>query len=349
VGQEETFELIMNTLTSNESVEIVAPPGYGKTSVVAELAHKITEKGKRVAYVNPRGVTCVEDLGGKIMEALGTVPVEYTIKETLGCIRGLGSKSVMLIIENIDNLLHLQDKVSKEKYVHECGDYCAKMRGKYKKDEFLRFLTDLRQCPTIHLVLTSRETVAFSVRFPSVLIELQPLPEKDSATLFTKRDKSLDNELVRELVRVCGGIPLVICTVLAILQRENPENLARRLSESSPRVLIEELCPDFITYDDRIDKCLEVCFNRLSQENQDVLAKISTFPHRFTENQFLAVFKSQPGLDLRTCMHGMKHSSLVRFDRRSCHYSVDSFIRNFISLMPQHKDAKSVSFVTTVT
>ena len=342
MGREETFELIMNTLTSNKSVEIVAPPGYGKTSVVVELAHKITEKGKRVAYVNPRGVTCVEDLGGKIMEALGAVPVEYTIKETLGCIRGLGSKSVMLIIENIDNLLHLQDKVGKEKYVQECGDYCAKMRGKYKKDEFLRFLTDLRQCPTIHLVLTSRETVAFSLRFPSVLIELQPLSEKDSATLFTKRDKSLDNELVRELVRVCGGIPLVICAVLAILQRENPENLARRLSESSPRVLIEELCPDFITYDDRIDKCLEVCFNHLSQENQNVLAKISTFPHRFTENQFLAVFKSQPGLDLRTCMHGMKHSSLVRFDRRSCHYFVDSFIRNFISLMPQHKEAKSV-------
>ena len=342
MGREETFELIMNTLTSNKSVEIVAPPGYGKTSVVVELAHKIIEKGKRVAYVNPRGVTCVEDLGGRIMEALGAVPVEYTIKETMGCLRALESKSVMLIIENIDNLLHLQDKVSQEKYVQECGDYCAKMRGKYKKDEFLRFLTDLRQCPTIHLVLTSRETVAFSVRFPSVVIELQPLSEKDSATLFTKRDKSLDNELVRELVKVCGGIPLVICTVLAILQRENPENLARRLSESSPRALIEELCPDFITHEDRIDKCLEVCFNRLSEENQDVLAKISTFPHRFTEDQFLAVFKSQPGLDLPTCMHGMKHSSLVRFDRRRCHYFVDSFIRNFISLMPQHKEAKSV-------
>jgi len=41
-------------------------------------------------------------------------------------------------------------------------------------------------------------------------------------------------------------------------------------------------------------------------------------------------------------MHGMKHSSFVRFDRRSCHYFVDSFIRKFISLIPQHKEAKSV-------
>ena len=342
VGREDILELIMNTLTSNKAVEIVAPPGYGKTSVVVEVAHKILEKGKPVAYVNSRAVTCVEDLEGKIIEALGALPVQYTIKETMGCIKALQSKSVTLIIENIDNLLHLEDKVSKEKYVQECGDYCAKMRGKYKKADFLRFLTDLRQCPTVHLVLTSRETVDCSVRCPSVLIELLPLSEEDSATLFTKRDNSPDNELVRELVRICGGIPLVICTVLTILERENPENLTRRLSTSSPRLLIEELNPDFITNEDRIDKCLAVCFNRLTHENQDVLAKISTFPHRFTENQFLAVFKSPPGLDLRTCINGIKHSSLVRFDRRSCHYFVDSFIRNFISLMPQHEEAKSV-------
>jgi len=149
----------MKTLNSNKAVEIVAPPGYGKTSVVVEVAHKIIEMGKRVAYVNPRGVTCVEDLAGEIVEALGARPVEYTIKEIMGSIKALQSKSVTLIIENIDNLLHLENKVSKENYVQECGDYCAKLRGKYKKDDFLRFLSDLRQCPSVNLVLTSRETV----------------------------------------------------------------------------------------------------------------------------------------------------------------------------------------------
>ena len=342
VGREDTLELIMSTLTSSKAVEIVAPPGYGKTSLVVEVAYKIIEMGKRVAYVNPRGVTCVEDLAGKIIEALGAVPVEYTMKETMACIRALESKTVVLIIENIDNLLHLDDEIGKEKYLQECGDFCATMRGKYKKDDFLRLLTELRQCPTIHLVLTSRETVSCSVRFPSLEIKLQPLSDEESATLFTKHDNSLDVELVRELVKVCGGVPLVICTVLTILERENPEKLARRLSTSSPRLLIKELNPDFITNEDRIDKCLDVCLNRLSQEDQDVLAKIATFPHRFTEDQFLAVFKSPPGLDLRVCINGMKHSSFVRFDRRSCHYCVDSFIRSFISLMPQHKEAKSV-------
>ena len=39
--------------------------------MVIEVAHRMIKKGKFVAYVKPRGVTCVEDLGSQIIEALG--------------------------------------------------------------------------------------------------------------------------------------------------------------------------------------------------------------------------------------------------------------------------------------
>ena len=98
VGRNETCERIITALSSNMAVEIVAPPGYGKTSVEIEVAHRMIERKTCVAYVKPRGVTCVEDLASKIIETLGYVPGENTITEALSCISSLKRKSVVLII-----------------------------------------------------------------------------------------------------------------------------------------------------------------------------------------------------------------------------------------------------------
>ena len=343
VGRNDTCENIITVLSSNKAVEIVAPPGYGKTSVVIEVGHRMIERGKFVAYVKPRGATCVEDLASKIIEALGFVPGEDTITEALRRICSLKFKSVVLIIENIDDLLHLEEQVSKDEYHQEAKSRmdCAEMRGKYTKDDFLTFLKDIGQ--TIYLVLTSREKYDLNESFPVELTDLEPLNDNDSAALFTKCDHSLEDgsdDLVKELVRVCGGIPLIICTVLLILKRESPEKYARRLSTCSPSSLVRELIPDFIPKEKRIDRCLEICFKRLSPENQKILVMFSTFPYRFTQQQFQAVFESSIRGDLQTCLNCLKKSSLLRFDRRSCLYSLHPFIRYFFSQMPEHKEVK---------
>ena len=343
VGRNETCERIITALSSNKAVEIVAPPGYGKTSVVIEVAHRMIERKTFVAYVKPRGVTCVEDLASKIIENLGYVPGENTITEALSRISSLKKKSVVLIIENIDNLLYLEDKVSKDKCHQELQseNRCTEMFGKFTKDDFLTFLKDLGQSPNIQLVLTSRETYDLCVSFLLELINLEPLNDNDSTSMFSKCEDGLDDHLIEELVRVCGGIPLIICTVISILKRENPRRAAHRLSTSSPSSLVKELNPDDLPDEDRIDKCLQICFDRLSQENQKIIVMFSTFPHRFTQEQFEVVFRSFVTADLRTCLNSLEHSSLLRFDRISCQYSLHPFIRDFFSLKPDHVDAKS--------
>ena len=344
MGRNETCERIITALSSNKAVEIVAPPGYGKTSVVIEVAHRLINRGKLIAYVNPRGVTCVEDLASDIIEALGFVPSEDTITEAIRRIRALKTKSTVLLIENIDNLLHLEAQVRKDERLRELNskNYCTKMRGKFTKDEFLSFLKDIGKCPTIHLVLTSREFYNFRVSFPTELIDLEPLKDSDSATLFKKCDDSLDEGSINDLVRVCGGIPLIICTVPSILRRENPERFTQRLTSCSPQTLLKLLSPDFQASDDRIDRCLQICFDRFSEENQKIFVMFSTFPKGFTEEQFDACFKSSIGGDLQTFPICLKQSSLLNFDRNKCLYSLHPFIRDFFSSMPEHKEAKSV-------
>ena len=173
---------------SDKAVEIVAPPGYGKTSVVLEAARRMIARGKPVVYVNPRGVTCVEDLGSKIIEALSEHPGDHTIEECLCRIRSLRNKAA-LIIENLDNLLYLE-QFSSEKYhqevetSHHGEKYCStKIRGQFKREEFLSFVIEIGRSSTIQLVLTSTEPNDF-LSFPIDLIELPPLSKEDSSTLF---------------------------------------------------------------------------------------------------------------------------------------------------------------------
>ena len=154
--------------------------------------------------------------------------------------------------------------------------------------------------------------------------------------MFSKCEDGLDDDLIKELVSVCGGIPLMICTVISILKGENPQKAAQ-LSTTSPSCLAREL----VANEDRIAKSLEICFDRLSQENQKIILMLSTFPHRFTQEQFQAVFGSSVTADLQTCLNSLGHSNLLRFDRKNCQYFLHPFIRDFFSLKSDHIDAKS--------
>ena len=332
-------------MLSNKAVEVVAPPGYGKTSVVVETAHRLIKyHGKYVAFVNPRGVTCVEDLGVTIIEALGEVPGDNTIQGTLHRIRSLRTKNVVLMIENLDNLLHLEDNRERESDPHGV-EYCLKMRGKNTKEDFLNFISEIGKMKNICLVLTSTDINDFGVCFPIDIIQLHPLSETESFELFKERGMSVDEDTIKKLVDICGGIPLIICTVLSTLMIRNTHKLTRRLSTCTPRELLQDLSPDYLQPENRIDLCLEVFFHHLSEENQEVLTKLSTFPHRFTQEQFYAVF-SQSKTDrqkLEMCLNSLEHTSLLRFEQESYYFCIHPFIRKFCSVHNQstHKQAKS--------
>ena len=46
---------------------------------------------------------------------------------------------MVLVIENLDNLLHLEKGEDQESSYPRGEEYCAKMNGKYKKNDFFNF------------------------------------------------------------------------------------------------------------------------------------------------------------------------------------------------------------------
>ena len=347
IGREQICEQIIETLMSDKAVEIVAPHGYGKTSVVVEVARTMIAKGKTVVYVNPRGVTCVEDLGSKIIEALGEHPGDHTIEECLCRIRSLKNKTV-LIIENLDNLLYLEKQISNEKYHQdeETSDhgekYCsAKIRGQFKREEFLSFVIEIGNSSTIQLLLTSTEPNDF-LSFSIDLIKLPPLSKEDSSTLFKDHYENLDENTVNKLVDTCDGLPLIIFTVMSRLKNEDPETLAERLSTSQGEDLIRELTPRNLSTQERIYDCLKGYFSRLNNDDQYALVMLSTFLDIFTQTQLYAVFQTVADLDLASCISSLKYSSFFPFERTSGLYCLPSYIRTFCSVQPRHAEAKSL-------
>ena len=347
IGREQICEQIITSVMSDKAVEIVAPLGYGKTSVVAEAARRMVARGKSVVYVNPRGVTCVEGLASKIIEAFGEYPGDHAIEECLYLIRSLRNK-IVLIIENLDNLLYLEKQFSSEKYHQEKETsrpsekyFSAKARGHFKKEDFLSFVIEIGESSTIQLVLTSTEPNDF-LSFPIDLIELPPLSKDDSSTLFKDHYGNLDENTVNKLVDIGGGIPLIIFTVMSLLKHEDPEILAERLSTSQGEALIRELSPKHLSSQERIYDCLKEYFNRLSEDDQYALVILSTFPNRFTQTQLFAVFQSLTDFDLASCLRSLKFSSFFPFERASGHYCLPSYIRTFCSVQPRHAEAKSL-------
>ena len=107
---------------------------------------------------------------------------------------------MVLIIENLDNLLHLEKNRDLEPPGPRGEEYCSKcskINVKSKKDDFLTFIKEIGQTEKINLILTSTEANDFSIFFPIELIELQALSEEDSSSLFKERDQSLDETTVK--------------------------------------------------------------------------------------------------------------------------------------------------------
>ena len=355
----EIFEVMDNLKDNNyRGVIVVAPPGYGKTSLVVQVAHKFIEEDNFVIYVSSRGVTSLYDFACKIIQALGLDPGLNPIREALSRLRSRDQNTV-LVVDNIDDLLHLDGSNNDLKERNTAskmgGNTCEKQLattidlpgiGPVNKrkvacaEEFQNFLDEIGQtCSNVKTLITSRQKLEF-VRTLRWMKELEPLSISNAGNLLMKLCTSLSQKQAEELGQICGGIPLNLCNIASLIQSKGyatTEGLLsgyiEELSSSPPSKLMRVFHSQ--------KKCLDLCFQRLDPQLQELLVSISVFPGMFTLEQAKVVSQhSVQAVDMVEKIEALVEHCLVRFDKCPKQYSVHSFIRSFCIVQGQNDHLK---------
>ena len=123
-------------------------------------------------------------------------------------------------------------------------------------------------------VITTRKTFKDS-ELQTGEVRLNPLPEESRNILVSRVCKEVRKKLskTKEIVELCGFVPLALCVVGSLLLDFPEERLVKNLKEK----------PLEVQEDDQISvkKAIVTCFDLLKKSEKDALLLLSVFPGSF--------------------------------------------------------------------
>ena len=262
---------ILTTKSKSSSTRVqslVAPAGFGKTSVAIAVGHACRNAGCRVEFFDLRGVAGVDAVQAMIQNRLETNPVSAeTTGKTTKSTDGMdddGSKQQMLVI--LDNA---------EDAIHAGAD----------KDFQLQDVVErlLRPQHNVHVLLTSR--VYFDLHAAQFKLQqhrLDGLTEVCAVSLLHGLcvEGSVSIEDAQRLVDCCGNVPLAVRITAGLLQ-------GGRLTPTMLLSLFQDLGLDVFNNDGlkpnhRILKLLALAYNTLQHDDKESFHALSQLRSSFS-------------------------------------------------------------------
>ncbi|KQR25562.1 tetratricopeptide repeat protein [Deinococcus sp. Leaf326] len=222
-GRAYESRMSLEQLTSPELTDrwlsIVGPGGMGKTRLAAHIARRyLAEQRLGVYFFSLAPLESEGHVLGVMLQALG-VPVEGegTARERL--FRALGSRSLLLVLDNFEHLLGMADLLP----------------------------ALLEACPQVRVLVTSRQRLAFQAERVLKLGRLGELDHRSegeatdsTARLFVDRARRADltfdgrgqEQTMARIVEHCEGSPLAIEMAAALVAEYPLDEILRRLGES---------------------------------------------------------------------------------------------------------------------
>ncbi|XP_065182664.1 uncharacterized protein LOC135813497 [Sycon ciliatum] len=304
--------------SSTRVQSLVAPAGFGKTSVAIAVGHVCRSAGCRVEFFDLRGVAGVDAVQAMIQNRLETNPAssETTGKATKSAdgMNGDGSQYDMLCI--LDNA---------EDAIHAGAD----------KDFQLQDVVEqlLRRQHNAHVLLTSR--VYFDLHAAQFKLQqhrLDGLTKVCAVGLLHGLcvEGSVSIEDAQRLVDHCGNVPLAVRITAGLLQggRLTPTMLLAVFK----KIGLDVFNDDGLKPNHRILKLLTLAYNTLQQDDKESFHALSQLRSSFLSG-CACVMVGLPATDA-SVVHLVRFDPLIKIcflDYNSCldRYSLQPFIAEF--------------------
>ena len=289
-------------------VTIVAPPGFGKTTVATDIGYRMLEEGKDVLYFSLRNVCrlnrAAEDMLRKLV---GVHAGENPVKQLTSYLSSLPHQTV-LILDNAEDL-QIGDGSNFEDFLEEIGQHAL----------------------NVVTIITSRNALSKLKLFPfrTKHIPLKPLSGEDSGAYLRNDVPDISDHLVRAFAKACLGVPLLLTITGSFLENKTIDaiDLHRKLQNCPHRFLKAKEAKIQDLY-----SVLQVFYNNLSPDMKEYLAYLASFPTSFTKEEAKDVlFPNEDYFDFQLVLDGLVQHSLVQQDedQNNQYYSLHPLVQAF--------------------
>ena len=242
-------------------VIIVGIPGVGKTEVAIHVSHLIQEKHKKpVIFIEQKKM--LSEVCSEILRKIN--PLASKLSES----------------HDVVSMAKWRLKELDEKKVIVLDDVAGIQQHGKLFDDFLEYVG--RHAPRVQLIITTRKDVGFhSLGLHKV--RLDGLDPESSAKLLQDLAPNCEEPYIKELGKLCGGIPLVLANCAVLLEEGfSPEELVVRLKENPIQLLK--------THAEDVYNVLRQFLLNMSENIKASLVRLSVFPSSFSVKDMEIVF-----------------------------------------------------------
>ena len=294
VSRERECQRILTCLDPTHECRCVllhGPPGIGKTALAIKVANDRleTDKNTMVVYVNCKYICSADDFAEKVLAQIYHYPSNNPISGLKTRLENSDSnKFTIILLDNFEFLIDVDDWIE-SKQREEPVD-------RIKTTNFVERL--ISSSRNVKLLVTSSQNVVFPT-LGREKITLDTFKKEQTFELLKtvwKTHRTIDETWADQLSEYCSGIPLVLYTLIS-----SQDDLVSRLLHLSSSPLEESFehlqkIP-VVPKEEKINVCLDVCFKRLSQQEQNTLVSLTLLKGWFTPSGAAKVFQSTGLID----------------------------------------------------